>query len=222
VVLSGPLRGVRLAVSNLERPSFFLGRYEPYIVTTLRERIQPGMVVYDVGAHIGYLTLVMSRLVGSTGRVLSFEPDPRNREALNANASEMSNVKVFPLAIDGELGEVQFATFGYSLVGRIADADTPGDATMVTVQAVPLDHLINDRGEPVPQFIKIDVEGREVNVLEGAHSVLNEHRPTVIVETRRWSTFPEVASLMAGCGYNEAILREDESGVMDVLYTPRA
>jgi FkbM family methyltransferase len=216
------LRGVRLAVPTLERPSFFLGTYEPYAVATLRERIQPGMVVYDVGAHIGYLTLVMSRLVGSTGQVLSFEPDPRNREALNANVSGLSNVKVFPLAIDGELGEVQFATFDYSLVGRIADSDTPGDATMVTVQAVSLDHLINVRGEPVPQFIKIDVEGREVNVIEGALSVLNEHRPSLIVETRRASTFPKVSSLMAGCRYDEKILREDEWGVMDVLYTPQA
>lgn len=221
VVLSGPLRGVRLAVSYLERPSFFLGTYEPHIVAALRDQIRPGMVVYDVGAHIGYLTLVMSRLVGPSGRVLSFEPDPRNREALSANVSSVSNVKVLPFAIDGELGEVAFATFDYSLVGRIADADTPGDAMMVTVEAVSLDHLINVRGEPVPQFIKIDVEGRETNVLEGALSVLNESRPTVIVETRRSSTFPKVSALMATCGYDEAILREDESGVMDVLYTPQ-
>jgi FkbM family methyltransferase len=168
------LRGVRLAVSNLEHPSFFLGTYEPHIVTALREQIQPSMVVYDVGAHIGYLTLVMSRLVRSSGLVLSFEPDPRNRAAPNANVSSLGNVKVYPFAIDGELGEVAFATFNYSLVGRIADADTPGDATLVTVQAVSPNHLIRVRGEPVPQFIKIDVEGREANVLEGALSVLNE------------------------------------------------
>jgi predicted methyltransferase len=60
-------------------------RYEPAITRLFQETLQPGMVVIDIGAHVGYYTLLAAKLVGPTGKIYAFEPEPGNNEALNKN-----------------------------------------------------------------------------------------------------------------------------------------
>jgi protein-L-isoaspartate O-methyltransferase len=86
-VLGGPLRGQLLTMPSLIRAAYALGTYEPRIVRTMGRHVARGMVVYDVGSHVGYLTLVLAGLVGGTGQVFAFEADPTNRTVLQQNVA---------------------------------------------------------------------------------------------------------------------------------------
>ncbi len=225
-VVGGPLRGTWLAMPALTRASFITGTYQPHVLREMRRFVAPGGVAYDLGAHIGYFTLILSRLVGTQGSVFSFEPDPRNLDALAANlgGGGTANVTVVRSAVSDASGQVTFATFDFSSVGHIADARTPGDARLVTVECVTLDDFVFSRGCPAPSFLKIDVEGAETRVLRGAERVLREVRPVVVVEVRGPGRWAEVSTAAQEAGYRGYLLGGDgrlaRAGYGDALLVP--
>ena len=223
-VLAGPLRGTYLTTPALTRLSFCLGTYQRGVVSLMKRHVARGMTAYDLGAHMGYFTLVLAKLVGESGRVFAFEPDPRNLRALRNNLEgNLKAVTVTPAAVADRSSEVTFATFGFSSVSHIADSRTPADAVRITVRALTLDDFVYRDGNPAPNFIKVDVEGAEVRVIRGAERVLREARPVVVVEAWR-SHWDEVAALMQGLGYRWHVLGGEETmvraGVADVLFVP--
>jgi FkbM family methyltransferase len=209
----------------LTRLSFALGTYQRDVLGVMRRHVRVGMVAYDVGAHMGYFTLVLAKLVGPTGRVHAFEPDPRNQEALRTNllANGINNVTAAGVAVADQSAEVSFATFPFSSVSHIADSRTPADAKRIAVKAVTLDSFVYVDGNPPPSFIKVDVEGAEERVLRGATRVLRQASPVVIAEVRR-SHWAEVARMMRSHGYRSRMLggdgRIDTAGVADVVFVP--
>jgi FkbM family methyltransferase len=226
-VLSGPLRGMLLAFPRLERPAMVLGRYERHVVALLRTVCKPGMVAYDVGAHVGYLSLVLSRLVRKTGQVLAFEPNPPNRQALllNVQRNGAANVGVFETALSDETGVAAFATFAtYSLVGHLAGDNEPGDATIQKVQTATLDDFVFQMGYPAPAVMKMDVEGAELRVLTGAQRVLGIHRPVVVAEVRA-NLFKPIRWFMQQQHYRIELLHCTEQqleawGLADMVFWP--
>jgi FkbM family methyltransferase len=84
------------------------GTYEPGLTSLLTNLIQPGWVVLDVGAHIGWFTVLFSRLVGPKGRVDAFEPDPANFALLQANTLQLANAVVHQLAVWDSSGPQTF------------------------------------------------------------------------------------------------------------------
>lgn len=226
-VWTGPLHGQHLSFGRLERPAMLLGRYEPHVVVAMRQYVHPGMVVYDVGAHIGYMAHVLSRLVGPTGQVLAFEPDPANYAALQHNLAEnrCQNVQSFHLAVSDQNGLAPFAHFeSYSLVGHLARPDTPGDATLLEVEMTSLDSWVYARGYPAPGFLKIDVEGAEGQVLAGARRLLKEARPVVVAELRA-NRKQAIVDLLAPLDYRLQVLQGTEADwqrwtLADVLLVP--
>jgi FkbM family methyltransferase len=224
-VLGGPLRGMYISTPALTRLSFSLGTYQRDVLDVMRRHVKTGMSAYDVGAHMGYFALVLAKLVGPNGRVLAFEPDPRNLEALRTNlvTNGITNVSVTAAAVADESAEVTFATFPFSSVSHIADSRTPADARRITVKAITLDSFVYEKGNPAPSFIKIDVEGAEARVLSGASRVLSEAAPVVTAEVWR-SHWPEVAQIMASHGYRSLVLggesRMETAGIADVVFLP--
>ncbi|MCC6176324.1 MAG: FkbM family methyltransferase [Chloroflexi bacterium] len=202
-ILGGPLRGYLLALPDLERPSYALGTYERHVTRALDRLIQPGDVVFDVGAHVGYLTLLTSFLVGPSGSVLAFEPDVRSRAALKRNLelNAATNVIVDERIVAHAAGAVRFARYGYSSIGHIAGEWVPGDATVAMLPSVALDDVVYREGRRAPRLIKIDAEGAEAAVLLGATRLLAEQRPFVIAEVREGPVFEAVADLMRCHGY---------------------
>lgn len=157
------------------------GRYSPEIVALFREHVKPGDSVLDIGAQIGYTTCHLARLVGPSGRVQSFEPDPnaltRLRAAVEHNG--FPQVDVFRFALGSTNGEITFnvsATTGWSTAVRGSHLT---NLTASTAQCRRLDDLETRR--PV-SFVKIDVEGFECDVIDGMTELLRTDHPTLLVE----------------------------------------
>lgn len=225
-VWSGPLTGAYIRTPKLSRLSFSLGTYQSHVTRALQSIVKPGMVVYDLGAHIGYFSLVLTRLAGSGGRVIAFEPDPNNLRALRHNlaVNKGRNVRVVPSVVADESVPLLFATFEFSSVSHIATRRTPGDATLVEVPSIRLDDFVYRDGNPPPAVMKVDVEGAEARVFAGAERLLRERRPAVVAEVSP-KTFGEVNSRMSGHGYKATFLGGDSaqlasSGIGDVLFLP--
>lgn len=225
-IWGGPLRGKQFAMPELERLAFALGNYEKDVVDIIKAHAHPGSVVYDLGANAGYLTMIVADAVESKGKVFAFEPDPRNFNALEANIrlNKLSHVTAVPKAVSNDIGTITFAAYEYSLVGHIIRPNTSEDATLLEVPTTTLDEFVFGQGHPPPDFIKIDVEGSEELVLQGAERVLAEIRPTLIIETRSGWMWDHVSTIMTGHGYKYTFLAGAESletdYYADVLFEP--
>ena len=159
-------------------------------VQRVRQVIQPGMTVVDIGAHIGYYTRLLADLVGASGRVLAFEPNPENFAVLQKNmpSSRYKNVELFNYAVgDKESVLPLYVSPGnsnHSLIQGYTEAQS-----VIEVRVVQLDSFLKERGVEQVGFIKSDTEGAEPLVLAGmkniaAHSphlhLLMELNPTAL------------------------------------------
>jgi FkbM family methyltransferase len=164
-----------------------LGTYEPELQQAIRREVHPGMVVYDVGANIGYVSLLLARAVGPQGRVFAFEALPANLERIRANLALNPQAAVTPLGmavIDGER-PVEFLTHASGAMGKAAGSAGRVDQTYaaaIQVAGISLDEFIYAQKNPAPQVIKIDIEGGEVLALPGMRRLLREGCPLVFLE----------------------------------------
>jgi FkbM family methyltransferase len=221
-VLAGDLRGtIFFNPVGQTSPAYVLGHFEDHVAHAMQSNVRSGDVVYDVGANAGWHTLRLAHLVGPEGVVHSFEPTPRDQSllALNLVVNGISTVVIEPVALSDVEGTVPFATFTSPGVNRIAGTDLPADAMVIDVEATMLDTFVFDRGHDPPTFIKIDVEGGELSVLQGARRVIVEHRPIVVAEVRRDRTWDAVNGFFSEHRYDSTVLWGDEF-LADVLFTP--
>lgn len=176
-ILGGPLAGSRFGLFTGSR--FIKGSYGPDEVAAFRQLIKPGDVVLDVGAHVGYFTMLAARLVGRQGRVIAFEPLPVNLAYLRQHqrVNRLDNVDILPLAVGGTQREMTLALRGGSGRGRLESGRHAGPRVRVTS----LDALLRSGRLPEPDFIKMDVEGAETEALQGAAELLGRCRPTMLL-----------------------------------------
>ena len=177
-ILQGPLRGKRwVAGSSIHRCwlGFYEGRKQKRIASILR----PGMVCYDLGANVGFYTLLFSSLTGPTGSVIAFEPLPQNCERLryHLEMNRCKNARLQPIAISNFDGLAHFSPAGSNAEGRLSRTGA------LEVQCRRLDTVVAEEGLPSPNIMKIDVEGEENRVLEGARDTIRTSRPTIFVAT---------------------------------------
>lgn len=197
------LTGASLPVDHAQGYALVRGTLEPGVQEALRRSVQPRSVVYDIGANIGFFSLLAARLAGPGGRVEAFEPVMRSATFAAANAALNGlgrTVVVHPVAV-GEAGGI-----GELLVTRerswshLADRGWHSQTvTRAAVAVVALDELVEARSIPPPDVIKIDVEGSEAAVLRGLTRTLSARPATVIVELHE--TNGEVVALLDELGY---------------------
>ena len=165
----------------------FFGTYEPELRSIFRSVLKPGGIAVDVGANIGWHTLLMASLVGPEGRVLAAEVNPSVRERLQANVqlNQFSQIVILPYAIANTKGTLPFwapsaddPNSGNGFVER----DAQIREGLIEVEARPLDELISDAGLEQVNLLKVDVEGFEWPVFEGAESTIVDFRPHVVFE----------------------------------------
>jgi len=186
---NGPAEGLWLKVEPYLEEQYFTGCPEPAVQAGIVELIRPGGCFYDVGAHIGYYSLMAARLVGQAGHIVAFEPDPANVAVLQENLSRNNfpQVDVIPAAVWKHSGRVTFQRSAAessevssrrgAVVG--ANGEAPGSGR-IRVEAVSLDDFVRDHR--LPNMIKIDVEGAEVETLQGARNLIVRTRPILLVE----------------------------------------
>jgi FkbM family methyltransferase len=151
------------------RFEFLMGWNERAAVTRVQAIVQPGMIVVDVGAHIGYYTRLFARLAGPTGRVIAFEPHPENFAILRRNVpqSRFPNVTLLECAVGDRNGSLPlYLSPGHSNHSLVRGYTQ--DVGAIDVQCVTLDSALAQQGIEGIDFLKTDTEGAEMAVLAGA------------------------------------------------------
>ena len=168
---SGGAEGLRLLIDPQCEKFYWTGGHEPHLQDALRAQLRGGMRFWDVGSHIGYFALSAARIVGATGRVLAFEPMPDNltrlRRNIELNAAE--NVTVVARAVAAETGAMTMYARTYSGVVSTLTwtlEASPEDVERRMVNLTTLDAMVGDH--EMPDLVKVDAEGAEVDVLRGA------------------------------------------------------
>ena len=156
--------------------------YEPGVRAALLAELEPGFVAYDIGANIGLWTLLMSRLVGPTGSVTAFEPVPTTAARLRVNLllSGARSVNVEEVALGNAQGTARI--FRPMDPGRASLAPESENDEMFEVQVKTLDAHWREAGAPTVNLLKIDAEGSEPRILEGANRLFAACRPVVLCE----------------------------------------
>src|SRR5215469_1348892 len=188
-VRSGLSQGMWMQLNLPDDGGFWRGEHEPTLQRALLAAVLPGMVVYDIGAHVGSIALGVARLVGPNGHVVAFEADPRNAETLRENRDRnylTGTVRIVSSAVwSYSSNGICFRSGGEKRAhgGVEMDGQRPvlGRGQLIDVPAITLDNFVASGG-PAPQLVKIDVEGGEYDVLRGGDRLFTMQRPLIAAE----------------------------------------
>jgi FkbM family methyltransferase len=194
-VLQGPLRGARWIVGSSTHGSW-LGTYEAAKVRRFVAELRPDSVVFDLGAHAGYYTMIAARLA-PRGRVYSFEPFPQNAANLREHLllNRINNAQLYELAVGAVPGTARFRAGESTTSGQLA---TDG---LLEVSVASLDELTARDGLPSPDLVKIDIEGGEHDALLGARDLLRRCRPTLFLATHGADVHGRCVKFLGEAGY---------------------
>jgi FkbM family methyltransferase len=196
------------------------GVYEPHVTGPMRAVLKPGMAMIDIGANIGYFTILASRAVGDTGAVFAFEPLARNVRLLLANKllNKADNTTVLPFGASEQQGFVSLMSMGSIASSREVElSDVTQVNSLEFAYVLALDMFIPD-DLPI-DVIKIDIDGYDFRAMMGARRTLERHHPHVFAEylpslLRELSGVEpsDYLELYRSCGYNRFdVLMKDGS-----------
>lgn len=204
-----------LPISHSQIGSIAFGDLESAVQEAMVRHLAPGAVMYDIGANIGFFSLLGARLVGSEpGHVYAFEPAPDNAEAIRENAlrNEFANITVVAKAVGERSGRVRLQLVDDAAWSRLESYGThPLTEEILEVDQVAIDELLADGELRPPALVKIDVEGAELAVLEGMRRTIAAHQPAIICELH--DTNREFVAAMDALGYR--VVNLDGPGPVD-------
>jgi FkbM family methyltransferase len=202
------------------------GRFEDFLYVALNGRRLEGAAVWDVGAHLGYHTLCFAALVGPQGRVAAFEPNAANldrlRQNLARNPALAARVRLEDCALSDRDGVDDFfytprVDDGTSSGSALGAALIPANRVDFEAQSrtvVPVaraDSLVQTGHLPLPALVKVDVEGSEAHVLEGARASLAASRPALLLEIHNVVAMMMVCRFLSDLGYEWRLLDGEHS-----------
>jgi len=190
---ANPIPGLTVAIFPREQiaESIYMGDFEPEVRSYFLRTIKPGMVIFDVGANIGYFTTIMAKLVGSGGKVHAFEPSNREFGSIKnmIRQNRQDNVVLNQTALSERVGRMMMniaKTENMAALNTMGNITHPaaqdGDFKQVEVSLDTIDNYVTDKEINRLDLIKIDVEGAELMVLKGAEETLKRYRPQIICE----------------------------------------
>lgn len=165
-----------------------LFKYEPETVWLCQKIIRPGMIVVDIGAHIGYFTRLFSSLVGAEGAVYAFEADPENFALLLKNTRALRNVSQIERAVSEKKGVVDFYHYDDKSGAHSTLRNVPLDYAKrkISVPATDLDSWMRESGVARIDVIKMDIEGGESAALRGMSEALKRARILITEFAPAW------------------------------------
>lgn len=191
---------LELALSHHERPT----------MTAVLSRVPEGGVAWDVGANTGFYTRFMSAVAGGSGSVFAFEPNSSTFADLRQNLDGFKNVTLLCLGLSDKDGVAAFAApTEHSSAGRVVSSASEPAGSIATITTNRGDTLIQNHGWPVPVFIKVDVEGHELHVLQGMKDLLSNKACMCVLVEVHFSLLAasgephapsEIQSLLSTCG----------------------
>lgn len=205
----------------IQRHIFYFGVWEPNLTAFLTTRLRQGDVFVDVGANIGYFSLLASRLVGHEGKVIAIEASPNifARLSDNLRRNQTTNVEATNIAISDRQGTTQLFLGSDSNIGQTGTVSRPGSRYECDVATTPLDAVLVGTDVGRVRFVKVDVEGAEWPVLQGMRDLLRNGAPglEVFVELTPKSflaydkTVDDVLAMFADCGFLPYSIENDYS-----------
>ena len=176
-ILQGRLKGKKW-IKGSGVNGYWLGSYELEKQKIFVKIIKKGDIVYDIGANVGFYTLLAAELVGLNGKVYAFEPLPRNIFYLKKHIemNKCNNVEIIEAAVSSKSEKSFFIQRENTFTGYLSK-----DIEGIEIETISIDDLINKSSLPIPHIIKIDVEGAELEVLKGAKDLIATKKPTIFL-----------------------------------------
>lgn len=226
-VRQGPLAGAELFLAPEATDtwqSMLEGTHDAALFDAVRLPLA-GRTCWDVGAHIGYHSLMFAALTGLEGRTVAFEPNPANLSLqlhLERNPRLAARITVKPWALSDTTGKAKFCfaehvESGLSSGGHLVGADVPSSTQTCAylketdVVTHTLDELVQEGTVPAPDLLKIDVEGAEAAVLNGGRDYLRAKRPVLMIEVHHVLQMMEVQQLLLSLGYQLQVVDREHA-----------
>ena len=200
-IFQGKLRGKKWIVGSGEH-GYWLGSYEMDKRLAFEKEILPDSVIYDIGANVGFYSLLAAEMTGEKGHVYAFEPLPRNIKYLSQHVkiNRYENITIFEAAVSDHEGEAYFDLGASTAMGHLSQGGE------LKVKVICLDEMLA-RGEVLPpDFMKIDVEGAEFEVIQGAQNILEAYHPILFLDTHNRTAHQKTIKGLEALGYRFTIL----------------
>lgn len=202
------MRGTKWLISSAN-PGQAIGRYEPQQEAILAELLKGASVFWDVGAHVGWYSLLANRLMPNQGQIVCFEPNPSNfgYVKMHIERNRVKRIYALDAALSDRSGTAIFS--GTNQTGGLTESGSKNGFTVNTISA---DEFISKHNS-IPDLIKMDVEGAEDRVLAGATNLLSQHKPTILLSTHGWKKRDTCRSVLESYGYSmTSIVSNEEEG----------
>lgn len=220
-VVCGPLRGARFILGALAGEcggaSVYFDKVEPEQTGTFVRMVKKGHVVFDIGANAGYYTVLSARLAGPQGRVIAFEPAVRNLAYLyrHVTLNRLTNVTIVPAACSHAMALAFFSQGPNCATGHLgAENERQGDP----VVTVSVDDVAQQL-DLLPDIVKIDVEGAEMNVLQGMQATLQKAKPAVLLSVHSEALRHQCLEYLKAFGYTSSALDWKNTDPKEFLLT---
>lgn len=213
-IRNGYLAGCRWQRSHRYVSGYWLGIYELPIQECLVRELKGGDVFYDIGANAGFFTVLGSRCVAPEGRVFSFEPLPENVRSIRAQLglNHAGNCTVIDAAVTDCGGTAGFCEGRDTSTAHLKQENGGGGGvSTMSVRCITLDDFTQTA--PVPDFIKMDIEGAELAALQGAERLLaSESPPKMLMEFHDERLKAAACRMLTGLGYRFSTVSSDVVG----------
>lgn len=159
--------------------------YEPHVTKIIKNILRENHVFLDIGANVGYFTMLASTITKNKGKVIAFEPNPQNLQLIYSSiqTNQFNNIDIYPFAASDKKTILRFLNVGSNacVVGHNASYQK----NECFVQSVILDDILKD--EPQIDLIKIDIEGHEPFAIKGMTNIIKKYRPNILAEFHPWA-----------------------------------
>lgn len=216
-------------ISNEWQNSIVEGTYDNFIFRRINRLNLEGKTIYDIGAHVGFHSMNFAQIVGQNGKVYAFEPNLSNikrmKLILSKNKDLAERIKIYDFAIANRkiITTFYYSSIidnGYSSGSYIDKAHIPRPITEYSqigfkkkkVNTLPLDNILQDLGGTPPILIKIDVEGAENQVLDGAKQLIKKYHPIFLIEVHTIYCSYYVTNFLKSLNYSLEVLKEESDG----------
>jgi len=206
-IAAGSLQGYTLELDLQTEKDYWLGVYEPNLQQAIQDLIQPGQVVYDVGANVGYITLSLAKAASITGHVYAFEALPDNfarvQKNIQLNSLQQGITPVHAAVIEAS-HPVTFLVGPSNGMGKVSGSAGRQEvvyAQSLMVPGLSLDDYVYLHGNPAPQVVKVDIEGGEVLALPGMRRILHTAHPLLLLELHGPESAQAARAILTDAGY---------------------
>ncbi len=217
-VAGGLNQGFQVKLDMQTEKDYWLGTYEMDLQAAVQKYCHPGSVVYDIGANIGYISLMFARRSAPDGKVFAFEPLPENFGRLNENVSLnhfQEYITTIQAAIVDSPGTTTFMVHESGAMGKAMGSLGREEEYLnsIKVEALAIDDFIFNRDHPKPDLIKMDIEGGEVLAIDGMQRTLREVRPIILVEIHSHKAFEHLWEAFTEADYELFFMNANQTRI---------